>query len=170
MWFVTLHWAFNPQVPGQGSKHLLPTQALSRGQSLFNTHSGLQPLYGSPWYSARQVQMPLSHNVFGPQGDGLQGSVFTGGAGSKIDHPSAVVIFTRKCLRVGGLGVQLVKGSPVNPSKHVHIGVWLMTLHWAPIPQDPGQGSTHFSLIQAKLLGHSELILHSGLQFGGLPI
>lgn len=38
------------------------------------------------------------------------------------------------------------------------------------MPQDPGQGSLHFSRMQAKLLAHSELIVHSGLQFGGLPI
>lgn len=56
------------------------------------------------------------------------------------------------------------------PSGHVQIGVWLITIHDALIPQDPGQGSMHFSRIQALLLIHSEFILHSGLQFGGLPI
>lgn len=50
------------------------------------------------------------------------------------------------------------------------MGVWLMTLHWALVPQEPGQGSVHFSRIQARLLAHSELMLHSGLQLGGLPI
>lgn len=45
-----------------------------------------------------------------------------------------------------------------------------MTLHCAPVPQEPGQGSLHFCLIQALLLEHSGLIEHSGLQFGGLPI
>lgn len=39
----------------------------------------------------------------------------------------------------------------------------------APVPQEPGQGSTHFSRMQALLLGHSELITHSGRQFGGDP-
>ncbi|KAJ4432721.1 hypothetical protein ANN_21358 [Periplaneta americana] len=73
------------------------------------------------------------------------------------------------CLR-GGVGPQLVKGSPVYPSGQVQTGVWLMTLHCAPAPQDPGQGSRHFSLRQAKLLGHSELITHSGRQLGGLPV
>lgn len=45
-----------------------------------------------------------------------------------------------------------------------------MTLQLASIPHDPGQGSLHFSRIQAKLLGHSEFIEHSGRQLGGLPI
>lgn len=48
--------------------------------------------------------------------------------------------------------------------------MWLITLHCALIPQEPGQGSEHLLRIQAKLLEHSELIVHSGLQFGGLPI
>lgn len=44
-----------------------------------------------------------------------------------------------------------------------------MTVHCAEIPQEPGHGSKHFSRMQALLLEHSELIVHSGLQFGGLP-
>lgn len=40
----------------------------------------------------------------------------------------------------------------------------------APTPHEPGQGSLHFSLIQALLLGHSALMTHSGLQFGGGPV
>lgn len=43
-------------------------------------------------------------------------------------------------------------------------------MHNAPIPHEPGHGSLHFSFIQALLLGHSALITHSGLQFGGVPI
>lgn len=66
--------------------------------------------------------------------------------------------------------MQLVKGSPVYPSGHVQIGVWFITLHKAPVPQEPGQGSLHFSLIHARLLVHSELSTHSGLQFGGFPM
>lgn len=46
----------------------------------------------------------------------------------------------------------------------------MITEHWAFAPQDPGQGSLHFSLIHAKFVEHSELIVHSGLQFGGPPI
>lgn len=51
-----------------------------------------------------------------------------------------------------------------------HIGVWLTTRHWALRPHEPGQGSVHFWLMQAKWLEHSLLLTHSGLQFGGDPI
>lgn len=37
-------------------------------------------------------------------------------------------------------------------------------------PHEPGHGSRHFWVMQALLLGHSGLIVHSGRQFGGLPI
>lgn len=40
IWFITSQLAFTPHVPGQGSLHLLPIQALSLGQSAFSTHSG----------------------------------------------------------------------------------------------------------------------------------
>ena len=150
-WFKVEQIAFWPQVPGQGSTHLFLTQALSLGQSWFSTHSGRQPIYGSPWYSGIQVQIPLLHCAFGPHGDGLQGSWGIGSAGG------------------GGFGTQLVKGSPVKPSEQVHIGTWLRTVQRALNPQEPGHGSRHFSLIHARLLGHSELITHSGRQFGGDP-
>lgn len=45
-----------------------------------------------------------------------------------------------------------------------------MTLHMPVTAQAPIHGSLHFWLIQAKLLEHSELIVHSGLQFGGEPM
>lgn len=48
--------------------------------------------------------------------------------------------------------------------------MWLITLHCAPTPHEPGQGSLHFSLMQARLLGHSELITHSGRHCGGVPV
>lgn len=73
-------------------------------------------------------------------------------------------------LRVSGLGKQLVKGSPVYLCWHVHIGIWFSTWHCAPAPHDPGHGSRHLSLMHAWLLGHSELITHSGLQLGGIPM
>lgn len=56
------------------------------------------------------------------------------------------------------------------PSIHVHIGIWLCTLHKADVPHDPGQGSWHFEFIQAWLVEQSAWMLHSGRQFGGLPI
>ena len=34
---------------------------------------------------------------------------------------------------------------------------------------DPEHGSLHFLFIQAKLLGQSSFIIHSGWQFGGSP-
>lgn len=43
-WLGTVHSALMPQVPGQGSLHLLLTQALFLGQSEFVTHSGLHPV------------------------------------------------------------------------------------------------------------------------------
>jgi len=53
-----------------GFIHLLRTQALSLGQSLLITHSGLQPEYGSPKYSLIHEHWPLLHIAFGPHGDG----------------------------------------------------------------------------------------------------
>lgn len=63
-----------------------------------------------------------------------------------------------------------MKGSPVKPFKQLQIGLWFTTWQRALIPQVPGQGSKHFWLIQAKFNAHSELIIHSGLQDGGVPI
>lgn len=61
-------------------------------------------------------------------------------------------------------------GSPIYPFGHLHKGEWLTTWHSAFGAHDPGQGSLHFILIQAKLYGHSLLVMHSGLQFGGDPM
>lgn len=47
-WFETWQTAFWAQTPGHGSLHLLFTQANWLGQSLFETHWGRQPPYGSP--------------------------------------------------------------------------------------------------------------------------
>lgn len=73
----TLHSALRPHVPGQGSTHLLLTQALLRSQSEFVTHSGRHPVYGSPKYSGRHEQEPAPfrslHIALAPHGDGLQG-------------------------------------------------------------------------------------------------
>lgn len=69
--------AFSPQVSLHGFTHLLWIQALSLEQSLFITHSGLQPEYGSPKYSFIHEHWPLLQLAFGPQGDGLHGSVST---------------------------------------------------------------------------------------------
>lgn len=47
---------------------------------------------------------------------------------------------------------------------------WFTTEQTALKPHDPVQGSTQRWLIQAKDGGHSGLMVHSGLQFGGLPL
>lgn len=97
-------------------------QALSLEQSLFRTHSGLHSLYGSPWYSGRQVHIPSLHCAFAPQGFGLHG--FLGNSGSEINFYK--LLFAKRLLKIllgGGSGKQLVNGSPVYPSKQVHIGV-----------------------------------------------
>lgn len=45
-----------------------------------------------------------------------------------------------------------------------------MTRQRAWGPQMLTHGSTHFWSTQALSTGHSELIIHSGLQFGALPM
>uniref|UniRef100_A0A1A9ZCR5 Uncharacterized protein n=1 Tax=Glossina pallidipes TaxID=7398 RepID=A0A1A9ZCR5_GLOPL len=37
-------------------------------------------------------------------------------------------------------------------------------------PHEPTQGSSHFCRIQALVEGHSGLMVHSGLQLGGVPM
>lgn len=78
IWLITSHIAPWPQAPGQGSVHLFLIHALFRGQSEFIIHSGLHPVYGSPWYSGRHVHIPSLHCAFGPHGEGLHGSVCNG--------------------------------------------------------------------------------------------
>lgn len=81
---MTEQSALDPQVPGQGSWHLLRMQVRVEGQSELKTHSGRQPSYGFPIYSGRQMQDPALfcclHWVFAPHGDGLQGSYDSSGA------------------------------------------------------------------------------------------
>lgn len=156
IWLTTLHSAFIPQVPGHGSWHLFWRQARFEGQSEFNKHSGLQSSYGFPKYPGKHVHDPalfLSlHSALAPQGDGMQG------VGLSCTEFSICMM------------LQPRNGSPEKPFWHKHIGVWLTTLHSAFVPQDPGQGSLHFLLIQAILVAHSVLLVHSGRQLGGDPI
>lgn len=65
---------------------------------------------------------------------------------------------------------QIEKGLPVKPGLHTHTGLCLFTVHNELSPQDPTHGSEHFSLLHARLGGHSEFIVHSGRQFGGFPM
>lgn len=69
----------------------------------------------------------------------------------------------------GGILEHSVKASPVKLAAQVQMGMWFCTLHSALKPHEPGQGSLHFSVIQAKFEGQSVFTTHSGLQFGGLP-
>jgi len=59
---------------------------LLRSQSEFVTHSGLQPVYGSPKYSGKQEHEPAPlrslHIAFAPHGDGLHG-IFGPSTGTK---------------------------------------------------------------------------------------
>lgn len=91
------------------------------------------------------------HSALAPHGDG------THGVGRSSSTEATSMLHRRN-------------GSPVYPFSHMHIGVWLITLHSAFNPHEPGHGSRHFLLIQAMFLAHSVLLVHSGLQFGGDPI
>ena len=63
-----------------------------------------------------------------------------------------------------GMGEHLAKGSPVNPGGQMHVGMWFTTLHCAPVPQVPGQGSTHLNVMHASVCTQSEFCSHSRLQ------
>lgn len=80
-------------------------------------------------------------------------------------------------LRLGGSCLHDLKGSPVKPCKHEHTGIWFTTSHSALMPQTPWHGSRQFCATQAKWLGQSELITHSGRQltyafpwYGGIHV
>lgn len=129
-WPITVHKALIAQAPGQGSTHLLRTQALSRGQSVFRTHSGRQPTKGSPRNSGRQVQIPSEHSALGPQGDGTQASSTGDGIAVKYNRCTHTEMLTGsewwleasrsktqgrfgECLRVAGNNSQRVNVLPV---------------------------------------------------------
>lgn len=153
MWLLIWQKALIPQVPGHGSTHFIRVQALFKGQSEFTTHSGRHPSYGLPKYPSKHWQEPTPlcslHIAFEPHGLGLHGFKISFG--------------------IRAIGLHCENGSPVYPSWHIHIGEWLTTLHSVFVPQLPTHGSAHFWLRQAKLWSHSLLLMHSGLQFGGVP-
>lgn len=80
-WLNTRHMAPLPQVPGQGSIHLLRTQVRSRWHSELTTHSGRHPVVdASPNVPLGHEHIALSpateHTAPGPHGDGVHaGSV-----------------------------------------------------------------------------------------------
>ncbi|PSN54314.1 hypothetical protein C0J52_11059 [Blattella germanica] len=87
---------------------------------------------------------------------------------SEVEQFSKHVFYRyHKCLRC--TTTHDVNGSPVNPDGQTQLGMWSTTRHSALAPQEPGQGSRHFWLMQARLLAHSLLITHSGRQLGGAP-
>lgn len=92
---ITRHSAFKAQTPGQGSLHLLLRQAKWLGHSLFITHCGRQPLYGSPKYSGMHLHAPAPffsiQSAFAPHGFGEHGC------------------WTSSCLTVGKYLVILMK-------------------------------------------------------------
>lgn len=153
-WFTTWQSAFCPHVPGHGSWHLFRTHARFDAQSELRTHSGRHPSYGLPKYSGKHWHAPAPfcsrQMAFEPHGFGTQGCIFSRGG---------------SCCRM----LHWVNGSPSYPSIQTHTGEWLTTLHSALWPQVPGQGSRHFWLIHANEDRHSELLIHSGRQFGGNP-
>lgn len=62
-------------------------------------------------------------------------------------------------------------GSPMKPGEQLQIGLWLITWHSAFKPHVPrSHGFWHFCWMQAACWSHSELVTHSGRQFGGEPI
>lgn len=59
--------------------------------------------------------------------------------------------------------LQILKGSPSYCWRQLHVGIWLMTVHSAFLPQIPIQGLIHLLFMQALLNGQSEFCTHSGL-------
>ena len=74
------------------------------------------------------------------------------------------------CLPTAATGRQSLNASPVKPSRQPQTGEWLTTRQFALEAHDPGQGSTHFWLMQVRSDWQSELTVHSGRQLGALPI
>lgn len=77
LWFTTWQCALIPHIPGQGSWHFWLIHALSERQSELTIHSGRQ-FGGDPTQISRHVQtacpLNIRHVLYGPQGEGLQGS------------------------------------------------------------------------------------------------
>lgn len=69
-------------------------------------------------------------------------------------------------------GTHILYGSPIKPSWQEQNTLWWRTSHKAALPQGRPflHGSTHLLFIHPLLFGQSELPIHSGLQYGGLPI
>jgi hypothetical protein len=118
------------------------------------------------------------HTALAPQGDGLHGLTgrsVTGGAKKShsmldLSNSSSVLEEDEEKVLRGGVGEHPVNGSPVYPEIQRQIGECLTTVQVVLDPQDPGQGSLHFSFWHARFPGHSALMVHSGLQLGARPM
>lgn len=66
--------------------------------------------------------------------------------------------------------LHLTNGSPTAPFSHSQMAMWSTTEHLALSPQAFAHGSTHFRFMQAKFRAQSEFTLHSGRQYGGIPL
>lgn len=145
-WFTTKHFALSPQADWHGLTHLFSTQALLLGHSVLIVHSGrhvggvpkkLDLQEHTPWpFKTRQL-------LFGPQGEGSQGSVF----GASVSARSIS---------------QPLVASPVKSGSHEHDGAWLTTRQTAFIPQISAHGFMHLLLRQAFDLPQSSFVTHSG--------
>ena len=117
IWFRTLHVAWMPHSPGQGSRHFWLLHASSVGQSLLKTHSGWQ-FGGLPIILGWQEQLQRSPCLlggleYGPQGLGLQGSSSTTGSIARtcivLKSTSNIdIVYLRR-----GFCLHAVKGSPM---------------------------------------------------------
>lgn len=76
LWFMTLHCAFSPQLPGQGSTHFLFIHDFDKSHSELTIHSGRQP-GGEPiipcWHEQMATLLFSRQMLLGPHGEGLQG-------------------------------------------------------------------------------------------------
>lgn len=88
-------------------------------QSLLLTHSGLQPVYGSPWYSWIQLHIPLVHSALVPHGNGMHGSW---GSNTGTKYIFIITLYNyvqykdelwKWNILSGGFWLQIVNGSPV---------------------------------------------------------
>lgn len=173
---------FWPQGSGHGDTHFLFLHVFSEGHSALTTHSGLQ-FGGDPLYSGKHEQMlrPFEtlHWLFGPQGDGWHGLT---GKSSWAAIMLLILIMKIKKIPISNCSwyykyynlrssLHAVNGSPMYPVLHVQRGEWLTTWQLAFDAHVPGHGSIHLFLVQALLLGQSELTTHSGWQPSyGFPI
>lgn len=172
-WLTTVHLAFRPQVPVQGSTHFWLIHAWFWEHSELTVHSGRQK-GGLPIYVGEQEHTAWSlirrHWLLGPQGDGTQGSIGSAATAAKkriknLDDTFNGGLFYSCCSGLLGVGttLQRTKGSPVNPGRQVQIGKWLTVRQSAFDPQVPGQGSLHLFPMQALSWEQSVFNTHSGL-------